>query len=270
MADTATDTIDNTQDDEVQTDTIDDIFDAEPDEGTEQVETSEDESESEESEEDESDDDESDEEDSEDEDAETTAAEGESVPVKALTEERRKRQAAEKRAKDLEAKIKANAPEGENVPDPIDDPEGYAKYVEGKNNLNALRVKVNLSRDIMLDAKDDYVEKEQVFVELAKASPYLVQQMNASPNPAKFAYQTATDYLEVQKMRDPKYQEELEERVREKVLKELGVQPEGKKKSGKKSGLDVPDLSKATAAGKNSDNAEKGTGLDDIMEDSPL
>lgn len=203
--------------------------------------------------------------------AETPAAKEESVPIKALTEERRKRQEAEKRAQELEAKFKA-APQEQKVPDPIEDPQGYTQYMEDKSNLDALRVKVNLSRDLMLDLKEDYSEKEQVFVELAKANPFLIQQMNASPNPAKFAYQSAVEHLEVQKYKDPKFKDELKEQIRKELLEEM-KQEKGEKqeKPGKKSALDVPDLTKATAAGKNSDTAVKEvTHVNDVLQDSPF
>lgn len=200
--------------------------------------------------------------------AEPPAAKEESVPVKALTEERRKRQEAEKRAQELEEKFKQAAPQEQKVPDPIEDPQGYAQYMEDKSNLDALRVKVNLSRDLMLDLKEDYAEKEQVFVELAKTNPFLVQQMNASPNPAKFAYKTAVEHLEVQKYKDPKFKDELKEQIRKELLAELQEKGE---KPGKKSALDVPDLTKATAAGKNSDTAVREvTHINDVLQDSPF
>lgn len=202
--------------------------------------------------------------------AETPAAKEESVPIKALTEERRKRQEAEKRAQELEDKFKATA-QDTKVPDPIEDPQGYAQYMEDKSNLDALRVKVNLSRDLMLDLKEDYAEKEQVFVELAKANPFLVQQMNASPNPAKFAYRTATEHLEVKKYKDPKFQEQLRAELKEQIRKELLEELKQEGKPGKKSALDVPDLTKATAAGKNSDTAVKEVvHVNDVLQDSPF
>jgi hypothetical protein len=199
--------------------------------------------------------------------AETPAAEKESVPLKALTEERHKRQEAERRAQDAEAKLKQASQEDKKVPDPVEDPEGYKQYMEDEANLNALRTKVSLSRDIMLDLKEDYAEKETVFVELAKTNPFLVQQMNASPNPAKFAYQTAVEHLDVQQYRDPKFREKLEAEIKAKVEADLKAQREGKQPD-KKSALDVPDLTKATAAGKNSDKGENLAELDDVMEGS--
>lgn len=194
--------------------------------------------------------------------AETTTAEEKSVPIKALTEERRKRQEAEKRAEELEAKLTKIEPE--KVPDPVEDPEGYKQYMEDSRHLDALKVKVSLSRDVMLDLKTDYAEKENVFVELARKNLFLVQQMNASPNPAKFAYQTAVEHLETTKLRDPKYKETLKEEIRKEILAEL------KGTARKKSALDVPDLTQATAAGKNSDKTESLAELDDIMQGSPL
>ncbi len=198
-----------------------------------------------------------------DKEAETTTAE-ETVPVKALTEERRKRQEAEKKAQELEAKLKE--PEATKVPDPVEDPEGYARFMEDKTNLDALRIKVNLSRDMMLDVKQDYAEKEQVFVELAKKNPYLVQQMNASPNPAKYAYQTAEEHLAAKQA--PIDLENSKKKIAE--LEAEIIQLKSGKKPDKKSALDMPDLMQATAAGKNSDKAVPEATLNDILEDAPL
>lgn len=267
MTDEVDTTQDKAEDAEVQKDTIDDLFeDSQEQPKAESVETKGEASEAVEAKAETK---------TEDEpaktEAEPPAAKEESVPVKALTEERRKRQDAEKRLKELEEKLQ-QAPQQEQVkvPDPIEDPQGYAKFMEDKTNLDALRTKVNLSRDLMLDLKDDYAEKETLFVELARANPYLVQQMNASPNPAKFAYQTATEHLEVQKYKDPKYQEQLKSELKEQLRKELLAELQ-EAKPGKKSALDVPDLTKATAAGKNSDKAVKEvTHVNDVLQDSPF
>lgn len=262
-----TDEIENTQDKvedaEVQTQTIDDLFEDKPEKSEESKGDTEESTEAK-AEEEKTDADKA----KETTVAETPAAKEESVPVKALTEERRKRQEAEARTKELEAQLSKQSPEPEKVPDPIDDPQGYAKFMEDKANQDALRTKVSLSRDIMLDLKEDYEEKEKVFMDLVKTNPYLVQQMNASSNPAKFAYNTAAEHLETQKVRDPKYLEEMKAKWKEEFLAEL-KQQEGK--PDKKSALDVPDLTKATAAGKNSDIKEREvTHVNDVMQDSPF
>lgn len=259
MTDEVDNTTDKAEDAEVQKETIDDLF-KEPVQDSKVAETEE-KAETEETEEAETKETRT----SEEEEAETTSVEEKSVPIKAYTEERRKRQEAEKRAEELESQLKKE-PETK-VPDPVEDPEGYKNYMEDSRHLDALKVKVSLSRDVMLDLKEDYAEKENVFVELARKNPFLVQQMNASPNPAKFAYQTAVEHLETEKLRDPKYKETLKEEIRKEILAELKAEPA---KDKKKSALDVPDLTQATAAGKNSDKTVKEATIDDIMADAPL
>ncbi len=261
--------VDNTEDNsesEVQTQTIDDLFDAPEKSGKAKGET-ETKTEAKEAKADDAG--------AKVETAETPAAkEDESVVglKKGISEERRKRQEAEKKAEELEARLaKAADPEFEKVPDPIDDPDGYARHLENKSNLQALKTKINLSRDILLDAKEDYPEKEKVFVELARANTHLIAQMNASPNPAKFAYQTASEHLETQKLRDPKYQDEIRAKIREEErAKLIAEQEEAKKTPAKKSALEVPNITKATAAGNNSDKVEKVDDLDDVLEGSAL
>ena len=250
MTDNVEDTREESENEDTQTQTIDELFDADT---AEQVEETDDKTEDESEESDDA-------EDESEDDAETTSAREESVPVKALTEERRKRQSAEKRVKELEGQLRPK----DKIPDPIDDPEGYVKYNEKRFSAEAFRTKANLSRDVMIDTKDDYIEKEAIFVKLAKERPYLKQQMMEHPNPAKFAYNTALEHLEIEKYRDPDYREKLKAELREEILKEKGGKP------AKKSALDVPDLTKAAAAGKNSDSVEKEETLDDMFEGSPL
>lgn len=257
-------TVDKAEDAEVQKETIDDLFEDKPEKDSKVADGETEESAKAETKETESNKTEPEEKTGKE--AETTSAEEKPVPLKALTEERRKRQEAEKRAEELEAKLNKEIPE-EKIPDPVEDPEGYKNHMEDRRHLDALKVKVSLSRDIMLDAKPDYADKEEIFVALARKNPFLVQQMNASANPAKFAYQTAVEHLDTEKLRDPKYKETLKEEIRQQVLAELQKKPE---EIRKKSALEVPDLTQATAAGKNSDKVEKESTLDDIISDAPI
>lgn len=197
------------------------------------------------------------------------ASESEAGLKAALAAERTKRQKAEdelRRAKEEKTK----------VPDPVEDPEGYAKYLETRNDQSSLKSKVDISRELMLETKDDFVDMEKVFMGLVAdaegnvTDESLLRKFQSSPNPAKFAYNHAKEHLEVQRLRDPKYKESLEAEIREKVRKEL--EAEYSVKGGKKprSATEMPDLTNATASGNNSTPVGKVADLNDLMADSPL
>lgn len=168
---------------------------------------------------------------------------------KALLAERRKRQEAEKLLKEKDVSQVVE------VPDLYDDPEGYAKYLEGKTSTAAVTLKFNLSRGLLIDSKEDYSSMEKLFIELTEdedgnvTDVALHNEMLSSNNPASFIYNHAKQHLEIETLKDPKYKENLENELREKILREI-----------KDKGLEatqVPNLNAATASGNNSSIAEK-------------
>lgn len=180
----------------------------------------------------------------------------------ALIEERRKRQAAEARLKELEGKEK------ESVPDPIESPEEYAQYIEAKSqsvNQTALRT---MSRDVMMDLKEDYLQKEAVFMGLVAdkegniIDQSLFDKFNASRNPARFAYDFAIEHEKIEALKSPDY----EAKLREKILAEL----QEELKNPKLKATEVPDLTTAAAAGSNSQPVVKDLEMEDLFKDSPL
>jgi hypothetical protein len=187
------------------------------------------------------------------------------VPYKAYKTEKAKRQELEKKLKQFEA----NQQEPKAIPDAVEDPEGFAAYQKSE----AWQTKATLSRDVMLslDAyKDSYVEMESHFVEMCKNNPHLVQKMMSAPNPAMFAFKAAQEDKEIQKLRDPKYKENLEKEIREKILAETGKQNPSKADKRKAAAVSTPDLTKAAAAGSNSDPVKKAEGLNDMFTGSPF
>ena len=193
--------------------------------------------------------------------SETKATETEVTPTSetiglqaALVAERHKRQEAERKLKETEVP--------ETVPDPIEDPKGYSDHIEAKADKNLLSTKIDLSRDIMMDSKDDYLEKEKVFMglvgsdvdgEFVIADESLFQRFKASKNPGKFAYETAVTHLDIEAKSAPDYVEKLLAKEKEKWLAEL--QEAGKVSEGLKV-TDVPDLTGASA-GSNATEIEK-------------
>lgn len=198
--------------------------------------------------------------------AETTTAEAETtqepeekmVPVAALLDERRKRQ-------ELEKKLEAETV----IPDPIEDPEGYANHIKGESGKSELDLRINLTREFMLDSKEDYAEKEAVFLGLvgeledgvlvSVKDQSLLDKFRQSRNPAKFAYETAIQHLKVQELSDPKYEESLRAKIKAELLAEL--KPDGKLKA-----TEVPDLTTATAKGNNSEEVEVPKSVENVFD----
>ena len=206
---------------------------------------------------------------------ETPSGKDQLVPLSAMLDERRKRQEAE----DKLAKFEEEQP-NEQIPDPVEDPEGYKTFMSDKQAQESLKTKINLSRSILMSMegyKDDYQDKENHFIEMCKTNPTLAAQMNASDNPAKFAYDSATEDLEVQKLRDPSYRETLKEELRKEILAENGHNSEDKPakpskeetpKPAKPTATNLPNLTNPAAAGSNTTpKVQEFTDLDDVFED---
>lgn len=197
-----------------------------------------------------------------------TPAEKDTVPIAAQIDERRKRQAAEKKAKELEDKLAEFERRAEQTnkeppkrPDPTDDPEGAYKALEGR----ILAERINLSREMMMDSKADFPEMEKIFVDLAKQNLELVQQMNASPNPAKFAYTKAKEHNDYQEFLKTRDSEEYKAFLESKKAK-LEQPEETIDEKRKKSAVSVPDLVNATS-GSLGTKPVKRAKLDDILPD---
>lgn len=188
----------------------------------------------------------------------------EAVGLKAaLAAERRKRQ-------EMKEELERFKSQAKEVPDPVSDPEGYAKYLDSRNSSDSLKTKIDLSRDIMLDAKDDYIEVEKVFMSMIVdgdgniIDETLHKKFLSSPNPARFAYNTAKEHLEIQRLKSPDYRKQLEAEIRAQILAEQ------KAKGGGVSAVEVPDLTGATESGKNSKRTESRSELAEVFEDSVL
>lgn len=141
------------------------------------------------------------------------------VPVAALVDERRKRQALEQQLQEYQK------PKEEKV-DLFADPDRFVDDVNQRIKEVERTTRINLSREMVMSSKADYEEKETKFVEMAQQNPYLIQQMNQSSNPAKFAYDTAAKQLQVDEvLSDP---EAYKAKIRQELLQELGKAPVAK------------------------------------------
>lgn len=184
-------------------------------------------------------------------DSETTSEEESSVPRKALLDERRKRQEAEERLKQLEP--------DEEAPDPTDDLEGYEKHLRAKWERERWQQVANQSRERMLEKQSDYEEKEKHFLYLASQDPELVKQMNEDPDPAAFAYNKAKESLEAQ-------EKAVEERVVERLKKEGKLKEET---ADTEAASRVSELTSATGAGKNTgaEPVKESVNPEDVFDD---
>lgn len=137
---------------------------------------------------------------------EPTATEQDSVPKAALIAERRKRQAAEDKLRQLEG--------GEKI-DPA---------------TEALNRTINISRDLMLDSHKDYPEMEKIFMDLISEPSddgirikdlTLYEKFRNSANPAKFAYNHAKQHKDFQEKSSPDYEKKLREKIEKELISKL-------------------------------------------------
>lgn len=168
----------------------------------------------------------------------------------AYHDEKRKRQELERRLAEIEKPAKQ-----EEV-DLFVDPKGFTQGLKNELKNELLTERINLSREIMAETKSDYADKEARFVQMAQADPSLVAKMNASPNPAKFAYETAAKAIAdeaklklLDEIGDPAA---YREKLKQELLAELGGKPPAK--TPLKAIVDrAPSLATASAAKANTD-----------------
>lgn len=135
----------------------------------------------------------------------------------AYMDEKRKRQELERRLEALEAG--GNQQERPKGKDLFEDPEGRLQDLK-------LEVKADISREMMMELKPDYKEKEDVFLALAKEDPTLVVKLRQAQNPAKFAYETAVKHKALEEIGDPT---QYREKIKAEILAELSkTQPKKK------------------------------------------
>lgn len=123
------------------------------------------------------------------------------IPIAALKDERSKRQALEAELQQLRQQFQAmQQPQTPQVaPDRWEDPEGYDRWLMGQVTAAAEQraIEAFTYQRIASDAaqfkadKPDYDQVIGVFGQMANVNPGLIEQMKLSPNPAKYAYETA-------------------------------------------------------------------------------
>ena len=176
--------------------------------------------------------------------AETTSeeeAEKENWTFQAVKDERRKRQELEKQLEELRSS--QNKTEREELPDVFDNQEEFAKSLENRVAASARSQIIQTQRDMMIEFKSDYEEKEAAFIEFGKDNPALIAQANASPNPAKFAYEQGAKFLKFQQMQDV---DTMEAKLRTELEAKIRAEYESKQKSVESKGANLsPSLANA-------------------------
>lgn len=188
----------------------------------------------------------------------------ESWTKKAVIDERRKRQEAERKAQLFEAEIAELKSPKQKVerPDVFEDPEAAFQHSEKLFDNKLFEQRVNLTRDLMAEKHGDYEEVENHFLEMVAQDPSLSVKLRSAPNPAKFAYETAKTNLDLKSLKDPTYKEKLKEEIRKEILAEMVEKQHAK---GAKP-TTLPSLVNKTSTHSNVDPKEeyKGT-LDEIF-----
>lgn len=164
---------------------------------------------------------------------------GKMVPLRELTSERKKlkgkleeesraRIAAEERAKVLEQFARPQAQQAPQrqpeAPDPITDPEGYARFVDARAEHRVFQDRLHRSEE---RARDKYGDAEVDEAFQAAIAAGLIARQHFIQSEPRHPWGAMMEWHKQQKIlqtvgNDPAaYEKQIEERVRQKVLKEL-------------------------------------------------
>ena len=178
----------------------------------------------------------------------------------AVLDERRKRQELERKLAEFE---KSNEDKPDR-PDLFADPDGALEHVraELREELQSTisNTRLEISQELMRDRHDDYDELETEFVDMAKDNPVLLKELNASPNPARYAYETARKAREAAELKDvDKMRAKMESEIRAEIEAKLKAEmEESSQKASKKREAVAPSLAASQSKG----------GVDDHQDDS--
>lgn len=206
-------------------------------------------------------------------DAETTSAEkpdeDESWTKPAMLDERRKRQEAESKIKELEEKLAQNTAPPEKVqrPDALEDPDGAITHLEQDVDLKIRKVQVDMAEKFMRRQHEDYDEVKTVFLKVWEDHPTIGSLMRPGEDQAEFAYRIGKTHMEMQKLADPDARAKMKEELRKELEAESGKKSAHTK--GVESAMQASRLTDATAQGSNNEpvKADDKNRLDSIFAD---
>ena len=170
------------------------------------------------------------------------------VPVKALLDERGKRQSAERELEILRAQSVETPP----APDVLDDQEGFVNHVKSQVDQGVRQGIVAMSRDLMMAQHDDFLNKEEQFMKMAEENPSLINQMWAVGNPAKFAYDTVIKAERLAAMENvDEWEAKKEAEIEARVIARMEAKAAEKAKQDAKGDALSPSLTAQRAEGAN-------------------
>ena len=173
------------------------------------------------------------EEDQEKEPQETSEKE-ETWTKKAALDERRKRQEKERELEKVQnelARLRESKQKEEQHQDNVDfydDPEGFRQQIRNEMMQELSNTRTDISRNMMMQAHDDYEEAELKFFDIAKENPLLKQQAAQHSHPAQFVYEQVKKHEEFQQIQDGTYQEKLRAEIKKQVEQEHKASQEEK------------------------------------------
>ena len=144
--------------------------------------------------------------------------------MKAMEEERKKRQELERKLHEIAAQQQKPAAQPDpNAPKTFwDDPEGALQRHQQQTQALLVNTKLNMSEAIARRNHADFQEKAEIFGEMVKANPVIYQQMLNQLDPAEFAYQTAKQHKEMSEIGNiDEYRKKIEAETRARVEKEM-------------------------------------------------
>ena len=171
-------------------------------------------------------------------------SEPESWTLKAVLDEREKRQKYEKELAELRKQLEAKEEKAKR-PDVFEDQDGAFKYLEDRISGIEMQTRFNMSRELMSSLKDDYEQREAQFLELAQQNPALQEQLRGHPNPAKFAYEQAVKAEKAKQLESIGDLDEYKAKLKAEILAEI----EAERTEGKSKPSIQPSLATTRSAG---------------------
>lgn len=191
---------------------------------------------------------------------EPTPPQENTVPLTAVLDERRKRQALEAELAELKQQR-----EPEKVPDVIDNPNEYTNYVSQKIDQGMVQARISMSQEFMRMQDSEYDAKEAEFLEMAQQNPQLGQQLVQHAMPAKFVVETVDKARELKRMDNvDEYKAQLRAEVEAQVRKELELEIQAEKEKASQMSKLKPSLANARSSKDQSDPVDLT--LDDLFD----
>lgn len=164
------------------------------------------------------------------------AAEENPVPVKALQEERRKRQELEARVEELMKRLEPPPQPAQPLPSVFEDEDGFSQSLEERAVRKAIEalnpqmqqqmqaMMIEMKRQTYRTQYTDFSELETELFEEMKGNPALAQQVSTAEDPVEFGYRYMKNKKEVATLGSLDL-EAIKSELREQLKAEMAVAP---------------------------------------------